>query len=231
MTDLIKVFSGWDERERGGYHTFANSVIARSTRPVSIQPVALHQLGGWDRVGGQTLSGSTAFAFSRFLVPYLCGFEGWALWADGADMLCMDDLSKLWALRDDRYALMCVQHDPYSVPAKKMWDQVNRDYPRKNWSSLILWNCGYPANRELLPELVSVADGSYLHQFKWLSDDLIGELPKRWNVLVGHHHEEDAGILHFTEGLPYIHEYARGGSSQLWLDEFSSATYIMRNLK
>jgi hypothetical protein len=124
-------------------------------------------------------------------VPALCGYEGWAIFADASDMVCRADIAELWALRDERYAVQVVKHDYRTKHHRKYvgteMECANLDYPRKNWSSLILWNCGHPQNRILTPENVREWSGQQLHGFGWLPDDLIGALPIEWNWLAQEH--------------------------------------------
>src|SRR6185503_17813923 len=142
---------------------------------------------------------STQFSFSRFLVPFLCGYEGWALFTD-CDMLVLDDIAKLWALRDERYAVQVVKHVHVPKEDVKFLGAVQTRYEKKNWSSVMLMNCAKCT--ALTPDYVNNASGLELHQFKWLAGDhLIGELPPRWNHLVGFDPPRpDAGLVHFTTG-------------------------------
>lgn len=209
---MIRLFLGFDQREAAGFHTFVQSVIDHTTVPVSITPLCYEAAAQRD--------GSNAFTYSRFLVPELCNFAGFAIFADGADMLAMADLTELWALRDKNYAVRVVKHDYKTrFPRKYLgteMESANEDYPRKNWSSLILWNCGHIAHFNAREKLRSES-GKYLHRFSWLQDEHIGELPKEWNWMPG---EEGANtsakILHFTEGLPTIPAHRDVAHSREW---------------
>lgn len=169
--------------------------------------------------------GTNAFIYSRYLIPYLNGYSGWALFCDG-DMIVKDDIAKLWALRDDRYAAMVVKHDYRTRhPRKYLGTPLvndNRDYPRKNWSSVVLWNCGHPSNRILSRNFVNEAGGKFLHRFTWLRDEEIGDLPKEWNHLVlEFDHNENAKLLHHTLGTPAFRHYAESDIS--WHKYLTSA--------
>jgi hypothetical protein len=148
---------------------------------------------------------STEFSFSRFLVPFLQGFSGWALFMD-CDVVVLDDISKLWALRDNRYAVMCVKHDHQPANTVKFLGEPQTTYPKKNWSSLMLLNCDQCT--ALTPDYVNNATGLELHQFKWLnSESLIGELPRIWNFLADYYkHDAEAKLVHYTDGGPYYKE-------------------------
>jgi lipopolysaccharide biosynthesis glycosyltransferase len=140
------------------------------------------------------------------MVPYLNAYEGWSLFVD-CDMLARADIAELWALRDDRYAVMCVKHDYVPKTDQKFLGQTQTKYEKKNWSSVMLFNNA--KCRALTPDYVNTATGLQLHQFKWLNgDEHIGELPVVWNYLVNEYeYRPDAKIVHFTDGGPYFSEY------------------------
>ncbi len=167
---------------------------------------------------------STDFAFSRFLVPALSLYRGWALFCDG-DFLFTADIANLFDLADDRYAVMCVKHDHVpSEGAVKMDGQEQTRYRRKNWSSLILWQCRHPANGSLSLECINKMPGQWLHAMEWLKDDMIGELPAMWNHLVGVSpptSEMPCGI-HFTQGIPTMPGYENCEFADLWRFERDS---------
>jgi hypothetical protein len=206
----IPIYCGFDPREAVGYHVFCQSVIERASEPVAFIPLHRPLLRNFD---GQR-DGSNAFIYSRYLPPYLMGFNGWAIFADGSDMVCLDDIAELWRLKDESKAVMVVQHDYQTQHPRKYLETPmeadNVSYPRKNWSSLILWNCGHISNRILTREFVAEAGGKFLHRFEWLKDDLIGRLPLTWNWLVGEYEDNiNASLLHHTLGIPAFREYAR----------------------
>ncbi len=214
---MIRVFIGYDGKEAAAYNVLQHSIQQRASQPVSFTPVRLSHLGGVFTRARDPLQ-STEFSFSRFLTPYLCDYEGWALFMD-CDVLCRDDLARLWALRDDRYAVMVVQHCHEPKEATKFLGQVQTKYGKKNWSSVMLFNCA--RCRALTPEFVNTATGLELHQFKWLSgDDEIGALPRRWNHLVGYDPPNpDAALVHYTSGGPYFREYADCEFAAEWFGE------------
>ncbi len=220
---MIRVFAGFDPNESAGYHTFCHSVMTRASQPVSITPIIKNQFPEWKREGEN--NGATEFSFARFLVPYLCGYRGHAIFMDGADMLCLGDIAELWALRDHSKAVQCVQHAPYDVNVSKMWNQENRQYPRKNWSSVMLMNCEYHHAHRLTPENVATMDGAWLHQFGWTEDNRVGALPPEWNVLVGHQEQTGAKLLHYTNGLPDVHA-SDTSADVLWYKECESMTHV-----
>lgn len=215
MKSTIPLYIGFDPREAAAYHVFCQSVIERSSVPVSFHPLHKPMLDGFD---GQR-DGSNSFIYSRFLVPSLQGFQGWAAFADG-DMVCLDDVAKLYAYRDPSKAVCVVKHD-YKTKHKRKYigsamEADNRDYQRKNWSSLILWNCGHVANRILTPEFVAQSPGSLLHRFGWLKDDQIGELPPEWNALSGEQDISACNLIHYTLGVPAFAHYAHCDGADHW---------------
>ena len=203
---MIPVFIGYDPREAVAFSVLAHSIQARAMQPVSIAPLMLPQLKNVLTRERHPLQ-STDFSFSRFLTPYLSGFEGWSLFMD-CDMLVLDDIAELWALRDERYAVMAVKHDHVPKETTKFLGEPQTKYEKKNWSSVMLFNNA--RCRALTADYVNTASGLELHQFKWLNDDgLIGALPERWNHLVGYNAPRaDAALVHYTMGGPYFAEYA-----------------------
>lgn len=222
---MINVFIGFDPREAIAYHVCANSIVRHSSHPVAITPLALNNLADYTE---RHTDGSNQFIYSRFLVPHLVQFSGWALFVDG-DMLLRADIAGLWALRDPEKAVLCVHHDYRTKATDKYLGACNQDYPRKNWSSVVLWNCGHPANRCLTPEFVEGATGAQLHRFTWLDDSLIGELPREWNWLPDEFGPNpDAKLLHWTLGTPCFHEYATAPMAEEWHRERMLANYSLQ---
>lgn len=216
---MLKIFIGYDPNEVAAYHTLAHSIIRQSSELVSITPLKLNQL---PLTRPRDPRQSTQFAFSRFLVPYLCAGEGWALFMD-CDMLCRCDIAELFELKDPTKDVMVVKHDYTPKTERKFLNQVQTKYKMKNWSSVMLFN-----NQECnLPWYdVDQESGLYLHQFKWTKPDRIGELPKEWNHLVGEYEPNpNAKIVHFTLGGPYFTGYENCEYSIEWFDEMERATY------
>jgi hypothetical protein len=190
---VIRVFIGFDPREAIAFSVLAHSIYARASVPVSVTPLMLTELRGIFGRERHPLQ-STDFAFSRFLTPYLSDFSGWSIFMD-CDMLVRDDIARLWALRDERYAVQVVKHDHQPRESVKFLGQPQTQYPKKNWSSVMLFNNARCA--ALTPEYVNTASGLELHQFKWLGDD----------ALIGYHPDPTASLVHYTLGGPYFAEY------------------------
>lgn len=214
---MIRVFIGYDPREAAAFSVLAHSIHARASQPVSITPLMLSELKGVLTRERHPLQ-STDFSFSRFLTPYLSDYGGWSVFMD-CDMLVLDDIARLYALRDERYAVMVVKHDHVPKEARKFLDQPQTPYQKKNWSSVMLFNNA--RCRALTPQYVNAATGLELHQFKWLGDDsLIGGLPECWNHLVGYHPpRRGMALVHYTLGGPYFHEYRDCEYAEEWRRE------------
>ncbi len=214
---MINVTIGYDPREAVAYSVLAHSIHAHATQPVSAAPLMLSQLQGVLTRERHPLQ-STDFSFSRFLTPWLSDFSGWSLFMD-CDMLMLDDIASLWAMRDERYAVMVVKHDHVPKETKKFLGEPQTKYEKKNWSSVMLFNNA--KCKALTPDTVNTASGLELHQFKWLNDDgLIGELPSRWNHLVGYDAPRaDAALVHYTLGGPYFSDFAHCEYAPEWRRE------------
>ena len=213
MNNTIKIVVGFDQRESVAYHTFCQSIIEYASIPVSFTPLAINTLKGYEETHADK---SNDFIYSRFLTPYLNQYQGWAIFADG-DMLCQADIKELWDLRDESKALLVVKHDYQTKAHHKYLGNINENYPRKNWSSVILWNCAHPKHKILTPEFIASQTGKYLHRFSWLDDNDIGELPKEWNWLAIEYPENrQAKLIHYTLGTPCFKDYQNTDMSDLW---------------
>lgn len=223
MDKLLNIFIGFDGKvEPVAYHAFVQSVIENSTIPVTFCPLALNTLKGYKETH---TDGSNAFIYSRFLVPHLMGYKGLALWVDG-DMVCRGDVAELLAMADPSLAVQVVKHDYNTKHPIKYLGAKNEDYPRKNWSSVILWNCHHWQNKKLTPELVMESTGSYLHRFSWLEDRFIGDLPVEWNWLETEYvYNKDAKLIHHTLGTPCFKDYQYSPYSHEWWNTYQRMIY------
>lgn len=208
----LKIFIGWDSREDIAYQVARQSILDHATVPVEIVPLKQKQLKKedlyWRAVDKLA---ATEFTYTRYLIPELTNFEGWALFID-CDFLFLEDVAKLFELVDDKYAIMCAQHDYNPPTGVKMDGKLQTQYPRKNWSSMMLINCGHPKNKVLTKDLVNnpAKTGAYFHRFSWLDDTDIGSVSYEWNWLVNWYREPTDGkpkVLHYTEGGPWFEEY------------------------
>ena len=222
--NTLRVFIGWDSREDIAYQVAKQSILDAAKYPnqIEVVPIKLDELrkkGLYWRPEDKLAS--TEFTFSRFLIPELCEFKGWAVFCD-CDFIFRNDVRELFERIDDKYAIMCAQHD-YTPKegTEKMDGKIQHNYPRKNWSSMVLWNCGHKSNKKLTKEFVNdeAIDGKYLHRFSWLKDNEIGKVSHEWNWLVGWYKEPQDGTpkaLHYTEGGPWFKKYQRCEYSGDW---------------
>lgn len=217
---MMRVFIGFDEAETVAYNVLQHSIQQRASFPVSIAPIRLRQVRDIFNRTRDPLQ-STEFAFSRFLVPFLSDYEGWSVFMD-CDSLVLGDIRELFAQRDYTKAVQVVKHDYEAIEGTKFRGRTQTAYPKKNWSSVILFNNAQC--KALTPGYVETASGLELHQFKWLeSDALIGDLPSEWNHLVGvNAPRDDAKLVHYTLGSPYLPGYADCEYASEWFAERES---------
>lgn len=229
--DVIPYFIGYDRSEVDAYNVCVSSFRNHCSVPSCIFPLnrdALTKIGVYsreseiqmgrevDKSDGKPFS--TEFSFSRFLVPSLMQFQGWALFTD-CDFLFTADFASVWKLRDDSKAVMVVKQDYDPKELVKMDGKEQTRYRRKNWSSLILWNCGHPSNSILTPKEVNIRPGSWLHGFEWLQDYEIGDIDKRWNYLHNAVDKELPYAIHYTTGGPWHKEYQNCAYANEWREE------------
>jgi hypothetical protein len=230
MRAALRVFIGWDSAQIRAWNVAQWSAML-TVRGVAldIRRIAMAELQArgcyhrptetrdgrlWDVLSEAPMA--TGHAIARFFVPLLCNHEGWALFTDG-DVLFRRDVAELFALADPQYAVQVVQHAHVPTTTTKMAGQIQTAYPRKNWSSVVLWNCGHPAHAALTLDLLNTVPGRDLHRFCWLTDDRIGALPPEWNWLVGHSPPDiDPALVHFTDGLPDQAGYEHVAYAQDW---------------
>ena len=218
----MKIFVGYDTREDIAYQVCEYSIYKHSTEAevIPLNQNTLRQDKWYWR--GEDKLASTEFTFTRFLVPALANYDGWALFCD-SDIVFLKDVKELFAQADNKYAVMCVQHDYTPKPGIKMDGQKQTLYPRKNWSSMVLYNCGHPSNEKLSVDLVNNPnyDGAYFHRFSWLKDEEVGSLDPEWNWLVGWYNEPEDGkpkAIHYTEGGPWFKNYRNCEYGDVWKD-------------
>ena len=221
---MIRVFIGYDDNEKVALSVLSHSLLKHSTQPIAITPIRLQNIKDVfvrERLPIQ----STEFAFSRFLVPYLCNYSGHAIFMD-CDMLSRSDISALWRQRTTKYAVQCVQHDYTPTSTVKFLNQPQTPYPKKNWSSMMIFNNAKCT--ALTPDYVNSATGLELHQFKWLeNDNLVGKVDEEWNWLVGEYeHNPNAKLVHYTEGGPYFKNYKNCDYAEEWFDTYKETTRI-----
>ena len=222
MQDPINIYIGWDSREAVAADVCAYSIQQLTSVPVNIVYLKQDELRETKLYTRDVDKlASTEFTFTRFLVPYLNNYKGFAIFCD-CDFLALHDLVDLINQADPKKAVQVVKHDYTPPVGVKMDGQTQTIYPRKNWSSMVLWNCAHKDNKKVNLEFVNTATGQELHRFTWLKDKDIGELSPEWNWLVGWYREGRDGypkFLHYTEGGPWFEEYKDCEYAQEWVNE------------
>lgn len=228
--EILDIFIGYDAREDDAYRVCKRSLIRRSDSPLHIQPLTIGPLQNsglfrrtWHESEGQKIDDldgrpfSTDFSFTRFLVPALKQNAGWALFVD-CDFVFLADVAEIFAAADDSKAVMVCRQIHHPKEAVKMDGQVQTTYRRKNWSSLVLWNCAHPTNRLLTVEAVNREPGSWLHGFGWLRDEEIGDLDHAWNWIEGVTAGQPKAV-HYTKGGPWFPDYQHVAYADRWSRE------------
>ena len=220
-----KIYVGWDSSQESAYEVLKYSLLRKSSN-IQVIPIKQHELRAKNIYSRPVdLLSSTEFTFTRFLVPYLQDYNEWVLFMD-CDMLPLVDINALFDQVDNTYAIMCAQHDYIPNLKVKMGNKTQEYYPRKNWSSLILFNCSHPSNKKLSKNLINDTryQGKFFHRFGWLKDKEIGKISHEFNWLVNWYKEPQDGtpkILHFTEGGPWLKGFENEEYSKVWLKEFN----------
>jgi lipopolysaccharide biosynthesis glycosyltransferase len=222
MADSLRVFIGWDQRENIAYEVARQSLLRHATIPVEVVPIKLDEMRArklyWR---SEDPLASTEFTYTRFLTPLLAGFTGWALFCD-CDILFCGDVAELLKYQDESKAVYCVQHDYQPKDAVKMDGKVQTTYPRKNWSSFLLFNCDHPSTRSLTADVVNTQTGAYLHRLQWAKDEEIGSIPVDWNWLEGWNDKPAEGTpkaIHYTSGGPWFENWQDVDYADLWRAE------------
>lgn len=210
---MLRIMIGFDPNEAVAYHVLCQSIMEHASGPVSFTPINKRNIPEFTR---GIEDGSTEFSFSRFLTPWLCDYDGVAVFMD-CDMILRDDIYKLLDYVDNEHDVFVVKHDYTPKTEDKFLGAKQHIYPKKNWSSVMVFNCSMTACKTLTPDVVNAASGKYLHQFEWTSEARIGEIPVEWNHLVGEYPEnQDAKLVHYTLGTPCFNGYDRQEFADEW---------------
>jgi hypothetical protein len=210
----FKVFVGWDSREDIAYEVLKHSIHKHNpnVEVIPLKQYELREQGLYWREHDN--KGSTEFTITRFLVPFLSGYKGHSLFMD-CDMIAREDITNILEDMPFKSKVSCVQHDYSPKSIMKMDGKMQHVYPRKNWSSVMLFNNA--GCQTLTPEVVNSESPMYLHRMLWANEE-IGELPPKWNNLAGYYDLED-GIVHYTDGGPWFKEYRDCPHADLWKNE------------
>ena len=192
---MLRVFIGYDPRVAVQFHVLAHSLLEHTSIPLQIIPVSsdLYPLGR---------KGLTKFTWARFLVPFLCGFEGAALFLD-SDILCTADIRDLVDAANGKECAVAV---------------CNTD-PAYERAAVMFFNCAHPDNAKLTPDYIDATDDK-LHLIGWT--DAIHWLPNRFNFLCGYDSPawckgETPSLVHFTQGIPAWPETRDMPFADLWI--------------
>ena len=218
MKKHINIFIDYDGDHPDAYNVCRESILRSSERyNLEVRPLNYNTVSDYCRVKDETES--TQFSFARFWTPYESSHEGVSIFVD-SDFVFLDSIDKLIDLYDDRYAVMCCKHEDYKPKAEvKMDGKLQTQYPRKNWSSLIIFNNSHPANNVLQPILLNTYTGAHLHRFEWLQDSEIGSIPVEWNWLVDYYTETESfkpKALHYTDGGPWLNQHKNCSYNKIW---------------
>ena len=224
----VNFFIGYDPKEDIAYRVCKYSLLKRSSNNVNVMSLKLDELVA-KKLYTRPIDplASTQFTYTRFLVPLLNNYEGWAVFCD-CDFIFLNDVANLFSNLDSSKAIYCVQHDYTPKEKHKMDGKKQTIYPRKNWSSFILFNCSHTSTKNLTIEKVNQESGAYLHQFKWCKDEEIGSLDERWNWLEGwtsQHNDQKPFAVHYTRGGPWFTEWQDVEFAKEWIlerDEYLS---------
>lgn len=220
---MLKIFIGYDSVEAAAYNTLCHSILANAKRPVSITPIVLDQLRHVYKRPRDPKQ-SNEFSFTRFLVPYLCNYQGYALFMD-CDMMLRTDINEIMTKIHSNNAVSVVKHEHNPEEEFKYLGNKQYKYRRKNWSSVMLFNCEKCIT--LTPNYINEASAMDLHQFAWTRDNMIGELDQEWNHLVGYYPpNKNAKIVHYTIGGPWFDEYSNAEFNNEWLKYCHDMLYV-----
>ena len=212
------IYVGYDESQDIAFEVCKYSIHNKCKDDIQVHKINCNTITGYNREADPLAS--TPFTYARFYIPQINNYKGVSIFCDG-DFLFLDDVNVLFKLYNSKYAVQVVKHDYNPTNTIKMNDKIQTIYPRKNWSSLIIWNNEHPKNKQLNLDLLNCSTGSFLHQFKWLDDEEIGDISYEWNWLVGWYNESKnykPKALHFTEGGPWL-KPADCSYDYLWIAE------------
>lgn len=216
----LKVYVGYDSREDIAWQVCRNSILRHASRNLEVYPLKLNPLKELGIYKRDRDNASTEFSISRFLTPWLSAHNGWSIFVD-CDFLFTGDIFSLFDEIHEGKGIYVVKHEYTPAHSIKMDGQKQSVYPRKNWSSFILFDCSNSDVVNLTPNVVNSASPAYLHRFQWIDDSLIGDLDRKWNFLVGEYLPPDGTPIgiHYTNGGPWFEEWQNVDFADLWVSE------------
>lgn len=223
---MLKVYVGFDSTNYGQQLAFdvCKRSIEKFNKNVEVIKLVRKELIDKKLFWREDKTGVTEFTYTRFLVPYLNNFEGYALFCDSDFLWTCDIEEVVQKYANENHAVSCVKHNYSNCNAKtKMDGRPQEFYPRKNWSSLMLFNCSHSSIKNLTPEAVSTQTPAWLHRMHWAKDEEIGEIDKSYNYLVGYYNDNKIKALHYTDGGPWHPGYENVEHGSKWLDYLSES--------
>lgn len=217
---MLNVYVGYDSREDIAYRVCRDSILNHASLPVRVIPIKqdkMRWLGLYKR--GVDPRASTEFSLTRFLVPRLNEYKGLAVFVD-CDFLFRKDIYQVMEYATEDMSVACVKHNYLPTEATKMDGAVQYLYPRKNWSSFMLFNCEHPETQRLTPDMVNDASAAFLHQMQWTNDESIGSLPISFNYLEGWYKKSDCPdpiAVHYTRGGPWFDQWQDVEYADEWI--------------
>jgi len=213
----VRLFIGWDSRESIAADVCAYSVLKHASSPIEIEYIKRDEMKKRGLYNKEDKEASTEFTLTRFLTPYLSNYEGYAIFCD-CDFLFLNDIHELIQCIDKEKAVSVVKHEYIPKQVKKFDDHVQYAYPRKNWSSLMVFNCEHDTVKELTPKKINDLSPKALHRFEWIHDNEIGDIPMEWNWLVGEYHKGKQSALHYTCGGPWHDGFSDTDYADIWYE-------------
>lgn len=218
--NILNIYVGHDQRENIAFEVCEHSIKARTL--ANVIKLSSKDIPDYKR---DYVQQSTDFTYTRFLVPYLNNYKGYAIFCD-CDFLFLDDINKLLNYIDPSLAVSVVKHPRYIPNSDIKMDNITQvPYNRKNWSSLMVFNCEHELCKSLTPNVINTAPGSFLHQFQWVPDNLIGSIPLDWNCLDDYYLLENPKAIHYTDGGPWFDSYKVTTYSKLWMNEYNDMVF------
>jgi lipopolysaccharide biosynthesis glycosyltransferase len=213
---MITVYIGFDSNQKEAFNVCKYSIKKNSNESIKIFPLMKDFLINSDLYyRNEDSNASTEFAFTRFLVPYLNDYQGWAIFCD-SDFLWTGDVNELFKNLNQDIAVKCVKHNYEPKSNQKMEGKIQTKYPRKNWSSMMVFNCSHPSCKKLTIENINTRSGAWLHRFQWCDDKEIEEVGPEYNCLVGYYNIKQPKAIHFTDGGPWHKGYENVEFADLW---------------
>lgn len=221
MPAALKIYVGYDTREDIAWQVCRHSLRRHSKIDLEIYPLkqaTVRELGLYTRPSDK--GAATEFSLTRFLVPYIAASDDWSIFVD-CDFLFTADLGAMIDQLDRNKAVYVVQHEYVPRTANRMDGQVQTTYPRKNWSSFMVFNGAHPTVKALVPDVVNTQSPAFLHRLSWTDDEAIGSLPLGWNFLEGEYDKPASPpeAIHYTNGGPWFENCQDVDFGDLWIRE------------